>query len=285
MCYESELLTRKPFKFWTGIYHSGTRKGEPIPINAERIATGDIALLTTRTPGRAERDRIVFGCYRVGKVGRDDDWGNFIESDGTMDLVLPDDVARQCRYWDYQNPNRDGSARWGSGLFRYLDGDAISRFIDDLAFRLGDAAERDVVVRALGDAVEVKPPRGGFGGRGGAGEGEEHRRLKALVAAKPRLVGLPAKSEATVEHRFLSGDKVDVKFDLPDGDAAVVEVETLVPLPGAHQAVKYRALLEVERSEPLGSGRVQAILVAHGFDAETRAVGEKYGVKLVQLRA
>ena len=46
----------------------------------------------------------------------------------------------------------------------------------------------------------------------------------------------------------------------------VSEVETIVPLPGAHQAMKYRALLEVERSEALGSDRVKAILVAHRFD-------------------
>ena len=181
----------------------------------------------------------------------------------------------------------DGSVFWGSGLFRYLDGDTTSRFIDDLVFRLGDSAERDTLVRALGDALEIKPPRVGVGrSRGnGGGEGDEHLRLKELVAAKPGLIGLPAGSKATVEHGFLSGDRVDVKFDLPNGDAAVVEVETIVPLPGAHQAVKYRALLEVERSEALGSGRVEAILVAHGFDAETQELAKKYGIKLVTLRA
>ena len=194
VCYESKLLSRKPFKFWTGIYRSGKRSGEPIPIDTERVAKGDIVLLTTRPPEHSERDRIIFGCYRVGKVGTDDDWGNFVESDGTMDLVLPDEIAMQCRYWDYKSPNRDCSVFWGSGLFRYLDGNTTARFIDDLVFRLGDSEERNTVVRALGDALKIKPPRprvAGSRGNGG-GEGFEHLRLKELVAAKPALIGCPS---------------------------------------------------------------------------------------------
>lgn len=286
VCYESELLSRKPFRFWTGTYHTGQRVGEPIPIDAERLAKGDLVLLTTRAPERPEQDRIIFGCYRVGNVGVDER-GNFVESDGTMDLVLPDDIARQCRYWEYQRRNRDGSTHWGAGLFRYLDRECTGRFIEDLVHRLGDRSERDTFVRALGGAVEIKAPRPEprrSSGRGG-GEGDEHLRLKNLVAAKPELIGLPVASTATIEHGFLSGDRVDIKFDLPNGNAAVVEVETIVPLPGAHQAVKYRALLEVERSEALGSGRVEAILVAHVLDAETQELAKKYGIKLVQLRA
>ena len=166
-----------------------------------------------------------------------------------------------------------------------MDKDSTARFITDLVSKLGDTTERNLLLRALGDAIEIKPPQSVPGGLGGNGEGDEHRCLKELVAGEPSLIGLPAMSKATVEHRFLSGDRVDVKFDLPNGNAAVVEVETIVPLPGAHQAVKYRSLLEVERSEALGSGRVQAILVAHGFDTETQKLARKYGIKLVQLKA
>ena len=129
------------------------------------------------------------------------------------------------------------------------------------------------------------PPATSVGGRRGGGEGLEHRMLKELVARNPGLVGLPAKSKAFVEHLFLSGDRVDVMFKLPNGDAAVVEVETIVALPGCHQAVKYRTLLEVERSERLGSGHVEAILVAHAFDTETRALAKQYQVRLVELKA
>lgn len=286
VCYESELLDRSPFKFWTGTYHSGRHDGEPIPIRFGKVAVGDIALLTTIPPGLSEQDRIVFACYMVGKSGADE-LGNYIESDGEMDIVLPDHIARECRYWDYQAPNKDGSRWWGSGLHRFLDEERTARLVTDLLFELGDAPERDLLVDALGDSVEIRPPQapcGGLRARGG-GEGDEHRCLKELVAGNPRLIGLPPKSKATLEHSFLSGDRVDVLFDLPNGDAAAVEVETIVPLPGAHQAAKYRTLLEIERSERLGSGHVQAILVAHRFDTETRELAKKYGIRLVRLKA
>ena len=236
-------------------------------------------------PDRPEEDRIVFACYRVGRIGSDDS-GNYVESDGTMDLKLPENVAWDCRYWDYQRPTGTAPPAGAGGLFRYLDGDATSRFLNDLVWRLGDTEERDTLVNALGDGFEATPPQRGTGWttRGGQGEGEDHRRLKERIAANPKLVGLPGRSKATLEHSFLSGDRVDVKFDLPNGNAAVVEVETTCPLPGAHQAVKYRALLEVERMEALGSGNVEAILVAHGFDDRTRKVAKSYGIKLFELK-
>lgn len=282
-CYESGLLSSKPFKFWTGYYHKGSRANEPIPIKKDRIAVGDIVLLTTRTPQRKEQDRIVFACYKVGKVGRDDG-GHYVESDGTMDLVLPDDIATNCRYWDYQQKNKDGSINWGSGLFRYLDGAATFQFINDLRYRLDGMSERDTVVRSFGDSIEFDPRRSAVVGHAGSGEGEEHRRLKEFIAENPESVNLPTDSIASVEYRFLSGDRVDVKFDLPNGNAAVVEVETIVPLPGAHQALKYQTLLRVERLEKLGSKHVKAILVAHRFDDETRFLATKYGIELVQLK-
>ena len=291
-CYESVLLSQQPFQFGTGIYHNGKRKGQPIPIKKDKVKKGDIAFFTTIPPGGEQGDRIVFGCYRVQGVIERSGWGNCIVSDGTMDVVVPDDVARGVLFWDYQPPNDDGSIQWGIGLFRYLEADTTQRLIEDLMWRLGDDRQRDVIIRALGDEFGPKPnptPHlhpNGHGHRGqGSGESDEHRNLKNLVAKCPKRIGLPRKATPAVEHRFLSGDRVDVKFDLPDGTAAVVEVETICPRPGAHQAVKYRALLEVERGDKLGAGKVQAVLVAHRFDEETRDLARRYNIRLVPLQA
>lgn len=287
-CYESRLLLRKPLRFGAGYYHSGPKKGQPLGIN--QVEVGDLAILTTIPPGKSQEERIIFGCYRVGRVYFEEGWGNLVESDGTMDVVVPDDIVRDFFFWNYQKPNADGTRKWGSGLFRYLSEESTRKLIENLLLRLGDAAQRDLIVGALERRFGPKPPReifeppvGGWGRSGG--ESDEHRNLKHLVAASPELLDLPRNAKPTIEHAFLSGDRVDVKFDLPDGSAAVVEIETICPLPGAHQAVKYRALLEVERRDNAATGRVQAILVAHLFDGETRDLAQQYNIKLVQLQA
>jgi len=72
VCYESELLSRKPFKFWTGTYLSGQRQGEPIPIARERVSTGDIVLLWT---GTDEMDELVPPGLYVYRLSVDSDGG------------------------------------------------------------------------------------------------------------------------------------------------------------------------------------------------------------------
>ena len=283
ICYESRLLLERSLRFWAGVTHS--RK----PRRVRQLNPGDIAFLTTILPGRKQENRIVFGCYRVGCITPADS-GDRVKFDGTMDVVVPDDVAWDFYFWNYQPPNKNGTRRWDAGLFRYLEADTTQRLIEDLMWRLGNDRQRDTIVRSLGDEFSPNPnPEpllhpGGYG-RGQGGEGDEHRDLKNLVAGCPERIGLPRNAKPAIEHQFLSGDRVDVKFDLPDGTAAVVEVETICPLPGAHQAVKYRALLEVERGDELGAGNVQAILVAHRFDKETKDLAQRYNITLVQLQA
>ncbi len=257
-----------------------------------KIDAGDIAFLTTMLPGKEQHERIIFGCYRIKQEPKfRKNWGHIVESDGTMDVRLPDEVAGQTNFWRYFK-NKDDSKMWGAGLFRYLTEQQTETLLADLLGLLNDHAERDVLLEALDGSVPIRPVRRlpvvgrgslGSGGYGG-GEGEAHLKLKEYVAANPEKVGLPKRSRSEVEFAYLSGDQVDVKFDLPDGTFAVVEIETINPLPGAHQCIKYRALLEAAQGLGLGSGKVQAILVAHVFDAETKAFASKYGIKLVQLK-
>lgn len=288
-CYESTLFARKAFRFGCGVYHHGPRAGKIIPVNG--VQEGDIAFLTTLLPGKGQHERIVFGCFRVGKVPEVDAWdGHVVESDGTMDIRLPDDVAGQMNFWRYFT-NRDGSQNWKTGLFRYVDPGSTDRLLGDLLSLLGDYPQRDVLLNALGPAIRPRPirrvPLGtttAFGGGGFAGgESDAHRNLKEFVAKNPEKIGLPAESKAEIEFPYLSGDQVDIKFDLPDGTFAIVEIETIDGWTGAHQCIKYRSLLEAALGHELGAGAVQAILVAHVFDEETRAFGLKYGIRTVEL--
>ena len=279
-CYEATLLSHKPFRFGAGIYHNGERAGQPIPIS--QLKVGDIAFLTTIPPGGSQQDRFVFALFRVGRLYAHPTWGNMVESDGSMDVILADDVAEDTLYWDFQKHNDDGSTLWNSGLFRYLSTERTTALLNDVLLRLEGHDERDDIVRALGPLV-TPYARGGSLGLGG-GEGEAHRTLKLRVAADPTLVGLPKDSLARVEYVYrYTGDRVDICFELPDGSAAVVEIETICPLPGAHQCIKYRALLQAERGEALGEPGVDAILVAYDFDLATRTFAGEYGIRLVEL--
>lgn len=289
-CYERHLFAKKRFEFGCGMYHHGPNAGKPISVHG--VEGGDIAFLTTLLPGKSGPERIIFGCFRVAREPRfRRDWGYMLESDGTMDVRLPDDVAVQMNFWRYFK-NRDGSRTWATGLFRHLDAEQTDSLLGDIIGLLGDHPQRDVLLRAVGSDVQPRPIRRlpvidqvGFGGGGFAGgESEAHRKLKEYVAAHPEKIGLPRNARAEIEFPYLCGDQVDVKFDLPDGSAAVVEIETIDGWTGAHQCIKYRALLEAALGQPLGGGRVQAILVAHCFDAHTLAFAKKYAIRTVQLR-
>lgn len=48
--------------------------------------------------------------------------------------------------------------------------------------------------------------------RHGAGEGEDHRRLKLFLAENPRKIGVRWKGKGDVEELLLSGDRLDVSF-------------------------------------------------------------------------
>ena len=54
-CYESRLFV--DWKFGAGMYHNGSKKGQPIPING--VKPGDLAVVTTRFPEEKEEDRII----------------------------------------------------------------------------------------------------------------------------------------------------------------------------------------------------------------------------------
>lgn len=283
-CYEATLFTRKPFRFGGGYFHHGEKKGMPIPMTG--VEPGDIAFLTTLPPGGKQADRFIFGCFRVGpEVFLDGGCGYIAESDGTMDIRIPDDVARRLNFWRYFQ-NKDGSHLWKTGLFRYLQPDNTEVLLTDLINLLGDREERDILLRALPPGFRKpvqQPPDGDGRSSGGGGESEAHRKLKEYVAAHPEEIGLPKSSVSSIEFPYLSGDQVDIKFDIPGGKAAVVEIETIDTLPGAHQCIKYRALLEAAIGHSINSGHVEAILVAHKFDDATRTFATHYNIRLVQM--
>ena len=122
-------------------------------------------------------------------------------------------------------------------------------------------------------------PQGKYGP---GGEGERHRNLKELIARNPDMLNLGS-GDATVEHRFITGDRVDVSIDLDSGKNCVVEIEvegqesTRI---GAHQALKYRAL----RAAQLDTIRLpHAFLVAHSIPQPIKEFCERHGEVALEI--
>lgn len=101
-------------------------------------------------------------------------------------------------------------------------------------------------------------------GRGGPAESEEHKKLKAWVAADPSRIGLSKHYGAGVpEYRLMSGDEVDVMF-MTRSKFRAVEVKSIRSnnddlKRGIYQCVKYREVKTAEIA-PYRSD-VEAILV------------------------
>jgi RecB family endonuclease NucS len=81
-----------------------------------------------------------------------------------------------------------------------------------------------------------------------------------------------------MEHLFLCGDSADIVFTHSSGSSTIVEIETTTPFPGAHQAIKYRALLCAQKGLSLDTKNISTMLVAWTIPADVRDFCGKYGI-------
>lgn len=136
------------------------------------------------------------------------------------------------------------------------------------------------------NGVDTKVQRS-FRKYGRGGESPAHRKLKDWCAEHPRELGL--NDVITIpgikERSFICGDTVDVMFEMNNNKYAVLEVETDTPMPGAHQALKYKTLLCAEKGIPITSADVTALLVAWSIPPEVRSFCNSYGINCIEKRA
>lgn len=102
----------------------------------------------------------------------------------------------------------------------------------------------------------------------GCGEGEEHKRLKLYIKDHPEILGFKSVNRSVTEYTILSGDKLDVFFEMDDRFCAI-EVKSHISCEdditrGIFQCVKYKAVLEAERIVENSNKDVEAILVIEG---------------------
>lgn len=285
-CYESILF--KEWHFSAGEYHTGPLAGKKIHINQAEV--GKLAILTTRFPGEPESERRIVGLFQIERIE-----GNHTVFAATRGRIrLPLEEARELFYWAYVD-NTSNKPDWRTGLFRYLEDGQVHRILADILSTVRDQrtkAEIAYLIQKLyGDkpaplAAGCLPEKSKFRfdavvqlrkyGRGG--EGKEHKALKEWIAKHPEIIGLSDVVDVTLEQAFISGDSADLVFRHSSGKHTVVEIETTTPLPGAHQAIKYRVLLAAERGLPLDTTEIDAVLVAWSIPLSVQQFCQKYNI-------
>lgn len=175
--------------------------------------------------------------------------------------VLSFKAPRGRDHRDHKNWRADlrilaGDPEEQSGYFRWGDEPVELEPHPSRVFALDNAmslAEQELVNQHVG----VFAP---------GGESSAHRLLKLYVASHGINFGMSNAAQAFVEHRFRTGDRVDVMFQNHEPERTVVEVEIAGEeniCTGIHQAIKYRSLAEVEGGYERLSPTVRSLVVAY----------------------
>lgn len=119
---------------------------------------------------------------------------------------------------------------------------------------------------------------------GKGGEGENHKKLKEFVYNHPEYIGIKDIKEREMEHVLLSGDKIDVYFELYNGSKLAVEIKPSTSpdadvMRGLYQCVKYKVILDAEDKVHGNKSNNSSILVLGGkLSFENRKVKEILGI-------
>ena len=232
-CYESQIVRR--WRFGPGT--SETQKGNWVPIQMNDARVGKVAVLTTRHPDHdTESKRMVFGVYRIDRIEENAEGEIFAEGNSKTAIRLSEEAAYSLPYWEFKTLPKSNKPDWGSHLFRYVSDREVTNFLHALKPYLQsnrDRAAQEILLNCCGnlapDSGRLAVDRGTWNEDrkhkyGPRGEGESHRRLKELIARHPELLNL-GPGRGAVEHRFVTGDRVDVLIEFEDGGQCVVEVE------------------------------------------------------------
>lgn len=123
------------------------------------------------------------------------------------------------------------------------------------------------------------------------GEGDNHKKLKEYIYHNPKTVGIKDFKERKMEHILLSGDRLDVFFEMNNGSKVAVEIKSSTSsdadiLRGMFQCVKYKAILDAEDKVHSEKSQNKAILVIDGeLSSENKKVQEALGITIFKVSA
>ena len=152
-----------------------------------------------------------------------------------------------------------------------------------------NAPPSDTAALISGTEVDGDPPptTGNSGPRfGGQAESTEHKKLKEYVRTHPQCIGgAPRQHIAEKEKLLLSGDKVDVFFEM-DHVGHLVEVKSIRSTEpdlrrGVYQCIKYRAVFRAQCQRTMPDLRLKAVLVTETSPSIIiRSLAKQHGVHL-----
>lgn len=119
-------------------------------------------------------------------------------------------------------------------------------------------------------------------------ESEAHKKLKTFIAENPNTISLGNVERVENEFILLSGDRLDVYFELKDNTRVAVEVKSIISsdddiLRGIYQCVKYKAVLDAENYVHGHLYDTKAILVIEGkLSPSNSHVRKLLGVEVIE---
>ena len=122
-CYESCLFV--DFVMEPGTYLDGEKGVIQEEMYIRGGQKGKVAFLTTVSPGMQGKDRYFIGIFDIEKIENE----RKVYGNKETSIVITPKI--KIKYWDYGH-NKDGSKRWSSKLFRYIDDETALRILRDL---------------------------------------------------------------------------------------------------------------------------------------------------------
>ena len=140
VCYESQML--RNWTAFAGFVLTGDNKEKPMKLN--KVQVNSLAVLTTREPYAAEKERFIFGVFLVDEAYEGDNREEgYVTTTSKYKISLSLDEAKQMLFWNYyHNENAPEKTAWGQGLHRYIsDIQAASILYDIVAVKAGTEDE------------------------------------------------------------------------------------------------------------------------------------------------
>lgn len=131
LCYESGMFIN-----WKASAGTDVKNGKmDRPRKLKKVQKNSLCILTTVKPDALEAERMIFGVFLVDESYEGDNQAEgYVTTKSKYKLKLTPKEAKEILFWNYhKNSNDQGTARWSSGLYRYINDVVSAQILRDIA--------------------------------------------------------------------------------------------------------------------------------------------------------